>query len=577
MPLHRQTVPTYFGGLPSTHDFINDPVTNGDAGPASPVDSGKQGTTGSYFVVLSEPATSANSNRPAFALSENTDFIDDLLFTSRPIPAFEAFTAGAADTQQALTGDVFVGRAGVAPITLELRSSLIQVVSAITLKPVVNAVTGVAIFVNDIRDSGDSGNVIGTEVSGYHTGPIAVFSSALPNGINYRLLHLNRGTVAEESDPADATGDMGYMAQLIIAAARHQEASVTPFQPGNSNWSDSSSLGAFNAQSAIDEILDTLASQAAGNGAGKIGINAYVGTSITLSVGSIEDQLEEIADGMAGLAASNTFTGTTNTFSSTTLNLQGTTTTVGAGAAVNLDGNCKINGTFFANADGDEDVGVSNDADSYRNRFGRVHASWSHYREDFLLGAVTTAFPDWIFSAGADVGNDDIDGQVVFTTGGTTGNNEIIEGEGAHFLSGRRQVFEVIIQLDSSITDVIIAVGLTSQIGGNPDGGGDGCWVRFDTDLGDTEWVLVGSDGGGLTTRDSGVAPDAGTFVRITIEIDASGGAEIYVNGVSGGTIAAGSVGTSLNMRPVFYLETRSNNVRDARLDKFEIWQSPIV
>ena len=297
MPLHRLTIPAYFGGLPSTHDEVNN-ATSGTPAPAAGV-SVDATYSGTYFIVPAEFATANNINRAAFALAENTDFIDDILYTSRPIPSFEAFTAGAADTQQALTGDVFVGRSGIA-VTQEVRNSLIQVVEAATLEPIVQAVSGAAIFVNDIRDSGDSGNVIGTEASGYHTGPIAVFSSALPSGISYRLLHLNRGTVAEESDPTDATGDMGYMAQLIIEAARNQEAAATPFRPLSSNWADASGLTDTTTQAAIDQVVDTLGSSSAANdGALHIGAEAHTPAGsglINLLVGSIRSQLDRLSD-----------------------------------------------------------------------------------------------------------------------------------------------------------------------------------------------------------------------------------------------------------------------------------------
>lgn len=308
MPLHRLTVPTYFGGLPGTHDYINN-ATVGTPAPASAQQSG--GTyDGTYLEVPGEDATAANVNRANTALAENDDFIDNILYTSRPIPAFDAFTAGGGgDTQIQLTGDAFVGRAGVV-VTQEVRNSLMQVVDATTLQPIVDASTGDAIFINDIRDSADAGNVIGTEASGFHTQPIAVFSATIPAATNYRVLHLQRGTVSAESDPSDATGNMGYVSQLIIEAAKRQGAAEVAFAPGLSSWADASSLVATSTQAGLDEVVATLGGTSPG-GSLKIGVEAHVSSTGMLDVvaGTLQNQLEAISNNYVPLSGSPVWTG----------------------------------------------------------------------------------------------------------------------------------------------------------------------------------------------------------------------------------------------------------------------------
>lgn len=308
MTFHRRAVPTYAGGIPATHDYINNVV--GPDTPA-PVSARQAGGTynDTYYEVPGETAESTKVNRANDALAENCDFLDDILQASHPAPTFQGFTAGGGgDAQIALSDDTFVGRSGV-PVDQEVRDSLIQLVHESTLAPIISA-TDIPIYVNDIRDSGDSGNVIGTEGSGFHTGPIAVFSETIPAATNYRLLHMVRSTVGIEQDPSDASGGMGYLAQLVVESAKRPQASTMPFVPGGSNWADASSLAALLLQGAVDEIVDTLGDNAAGvAGALHVGAEVYAGTSITLSIGSVESQLQQLADGLGGLAAGNNWAG----------------------------------------------------------------------------------------------------------------------------------------------------------------------------------------------------------------------------------------------------------------------------
>jgi len=629
---HRLVTPLYFGGLPATHDEINNVTGPGTPAPVSAQQSGGL-YDGTYFEVPTETATATNVNRGNKALAENSDFIDDILNTSRPVFAFEDFVAGGpgGDTQIQITGDGFVGRSGVAPITQQERDFLIAIVNPSDMRPVL--VAGAPVTASDIRDSGDSANVIGTEATGYHTDPIVVFSATIPAAIAYRLVYFRRGTVTKESDPIDATGDMGYTAGLILKALTSGGSSVSMgFVAGATDWADTTNLTSLNVRDAIREIVSDLAAQGAGDdGAGRVGAEAHTAAGnglIDLSVGSTGSQLIELSDAAAAHALAQTISGSW-TFDETggiiaagaTQALQMTATaglgllgptgayplTLSAGNAAggrinSVGGVLKVvwdaatwdfqatdvkfgsSTRVYNNADGGGaapvHLGVSPTAsEAYLRRFGRVHAAWSHYREDFLLGATAADFPHWIFSAGAAAGGSDDDGIIVFTTGASIGNNEAIEGQGAHFTRGgsRQFIFETIIRFETAITTVILAVGVTSQSGTNPDGGGDGCWVRYDTDIGDANWVLAGSAAGSITTSAASVAPVGGTFVRVTIAVAADGSAEMFINGVSEATIAAGSVGSASNMRPMFYVETRTTAARLASLDKFEIWQSPVI
>lgn len=310
MPFHRLTVPTYDGGLPSSHDYIN----NAGVGTPAPVSAQQSGGTydGTYFEVPGETAESTKVNRANSALAENCDFIDDVLLTSRPVLTYEDFTAGGGgDTQIQLTGDVFVGRAGVAPINQEERDFLIAIVDPLTLQQLVIGplVTPEVVSCSDLRDSGDAANVIGTEATGYHTNPIVVFSVTIPAATDYRVVYLRRSTVVAESDPDDATGDMGYLVGYLVKALGRGAAAASKFVGGETAWHNGSDLsGQVTVQEAIDQIIGDLGSDGAGTrGAVKVGATGYVGTGLTLTIGSVESQLQELADGCGGLNTANTW------------------------------------------------------------------------------------------------------------------------------------------------------------------------------------------------------------------------------------------------------------------------------
>jgi len=73
MGFHRLTVPTYTGGLPPGYDLINSG--------AAPADGAKVGgpNAGTYFHAFGEDALAIYFNRPARALAENCDYLDDEL------------------------------------------------------------------------------------------------------------------------------------------------------------------------------------------------------------------------------------------------------------------------------------------------------------------------------------------------------------------------------------------------------------------------------------------------------------------------------------------------------------------
>jgi hypothetical protein len=108
---HRLAIPSYFGGLPGGYDYINNAVS----GTPAFADGQKGGgpNVGSYFIAFGEDATSADANRPALALAQNTDFLDDLMHRDLALPVRLDGTAVGPVPSILITGPgVFMGGIG---------------------------------------------------------------------------------------------------------------------------------------------------------------------------------------------------------------------------------------------------------------------------------------------------------------------------------------------------------------------------------------------------------------------------------------------------------------------------------
>ena len=196
MPLHRLTAVTYLGGLPSTHDLLNDPAANGDVGAPANADAGKKlvgPNAGTYFIAFGEDGTSEGGNRPHFALGESVDFLDDVVSGELPVPEnLDAVAAGAV-AAFTMTGDVFVGKSGAAN-TQDERDRLISVVESATNNEIIDA-TGLKVTCSAILDAPAGSNVVGVPASGFQTGPTLEFTPPIPTGVSYRIIFARRGSL----------------------------------------------------------------------------------------------------------------------------------------------------------------------------------------------------------------------------------------------------------------------------------------------------------------------------------------------------------------------------------------------
>ena len=234
MAFHRYSVPSYFGGLPGGYDYINDPATNGDAGVAAFAD-GKKGSgvnAGTYFIAFNEDATSSDANRPAKALAQNTDILDDLLHRDLALTSRTAdVTAGGPVSAIVIAGQVYVGDNGVAN-TQATRDSLVSVLDNNDNELLVGSAKVQASLIHD----GSSNNVVGTQASGFFSTVTVNLNVAIPAGTTYRVYYGARSNLANL--PKDA------LTSIRIRGAQEVEATVEQLfrdlhsTAAGTNWND---------------------------------------------------------------------------------------------------------------------------------------------------------------------------------------------------------------------------------------------------------------------------------------------------------------------------------------------------
>lgn len=187
MPFHRLAVPSYFGGLPGGFDYINNALT-GTPAFADGVKSGGP-NAGTYFVGFGEDATSSDANRPALALAQNTDFLDNLLRRDIAVPVRSNNATGAPTASVTLTGPgLFMGLVGAQIKDLfRVTDSNDEDID----------VAGAKVTVNTAVDSG--GVLVG---GGFSLGDVTLtFNISIPAAQVYHLYYAQRTNFA--TFPAD--------------------------------------------------------------------------------------------------------------------------------------------------------------------------------------------------------------------------------------------------------------------------------------------------------------------------------------------------------------------------------------
>lgn len=292
MPFHRKTLPPY-GPLPAGHDYINNAVS-GTPAPASAQQSG--GTyDGTYYSVPAEAALAENFNRPADALAENCDYLDNVVNSSVPKVTTLSGVAAGVTASLPITGDVFVGKPGTGVSQAELNQL------CVVTDPDGNQLTdgtGTPILVTSIESSG-GGSVVGNEANGFHTDPEVHFTPSIPDTSSYVLHYGVRSTLQARTD---TTADLGANEGRLIAVSARPVSGGLVYTP-NGAWRDGANLGAnlaaVTTQAAIDDIVDTLGSD---SGPAKVGAPDFAPDAVSSFPARSNSTLQDVLDALEGRA-----------------------------------------------------------------------------------------------------------------------------------------------------------------------------------------------------------------------------------------------------------------------------------
>ena len=280
MPYHRLTSPSYFGGLPAGYDFINAGLA-----PAL-VDGAKVGgpNAGTYFHAFGEPAISANFNRPAQALSENCDYLDDLLHRDLAVMTKTPdVTAGSVVSTITLPAGTFLGAPGTMNTARNI--AFLFALRDANDQAIVDTTGANLITINSVTLTGD--DAVG---GGFSANTVDVHTSTnLQVGTTYRVYYGVRQNVA-------ILGVDGLLGQGSFALAYgHENATARAHNAfaieygGGPAWADGVTTNpSTDVESQLDKIVGDLSG---GAGAGRIGSAVITGTPINLAAGTVSSQL----------------------------------------------------------------------------------------------------------------------------------------------------------------------------------------------------------------------------------------------------------------------------------------------
>jgi len=216
MAFHRLTTPSYFGGLPGGYDYINNAISGTPAAADGPKAVGPN--VGTYFIAFGEDGTSSDANRPAKALAQNTDALDDLFHRDIAIKKVTAdvTVVGSPVTSIVLSdpNGIYCGRAGTANNAVGI-NTFIEILDSNNNEIIGTPASGARSVVTAI-----SGATVGT---GFNAGPITLtVSPGIPVGVTYRVYYAVRGNLA--SLPADEFTD------IVLRAAQERDYLTIDFE-----------------------------------------------------------------------------------------------------------------------------------------------------------------------------------------------------------------------------------------------------------------------------------------------------------------------------------------------------------
>jgi hypothetical protein len=137
----------------------------------------------------------------------------------------------------------------------------------------------------------------------------------------------------------------------------------------------------------------------------------------------------------------------------------------------------------------------------------------------------------------ADTTDTTVLSMIKFTTGASTNNASGVSGPFTTVTATTGPVFYAVVRTDpSAVTSVryYVGVGASSLDQVSTLAGANtivGAWFRFDTGIGDANWMCEVSDGAAAAATSSGIAVASATTYILAIDMTASGTAIFYING----------------------------------------------
>lgn len=223
------------------------------------------GSTGGKFIGFGEQGTSEIANRPHWALSENIDFIYDILAADKAIPAVDAFTIGVGgESTHQITGSVWCGDSGYPADATEGLQLLFNVLDD-QYNELLDT-NGYEVVVAVVRDSG---NVTDQYKDGFETDPVVTFKTidstgadvqnpyTIPAGTDVRLTFGLRGSL--ENLPIDAFTKFKIQSGDEAPAGVFRTDGTAPMT-GNANWAgfDINNIGDLVGKTAQDVLLRSM-------------------------------------------------------------------------------------------------------------------------------------------------------------------------------------------------------------------------------------------------------------------------------------------------------------------------------
>jgi hypothetical protein len=140
------------------------------------------------FIGVGEDLTSAIANRPHWALSENIDYLYQVISADRALPAEHNFTAAGATPKVQLSGEVWVATpAGSYPVVKQDGLNILFSVLDADFNELIDPITGEQVYVEEVKDAGEVATVYKTPADGFEPNPYVYFGSG---GISYPIPNL---------------------------------------------------------------------------------------------------------------------------------------------------------------------------------------------------------------------------------------------------------------------------------------------------------------------------------------------------------------------------------------------------